>query len=78
MNNEFDRRVRTLKSVEVLCYSICYHLLREELAAAQAAREALVELYRDERFWLLPAQDRDNAIRKIALHRSFEQLKKER
>ncbi|WP_239613994.1 hypothetical protein [Cohnella mopanensis] len=73
---DYRNRIDRLKAVEVLCYSLCIHLLTEELLAVHAAKAALLDLYKDEQFWLLEDSERDQRVRKQAIRRSLECLAK--
>jgi hypothetical protein len=70
--NDYRKRIDYLKSVEVLCYSLCIHLLTEEILAIQAAKATLLDLFSDEKFWLLGSSERDKRIRRQAISRSIE------
>jgi hypothetical protein len=70
--NDYWKRIDYLKSVEVLCYSLCIHLLTEEILATQAAKATLLDLFSDEQFWLLESSDRDKRIQRQAITRSIE------
>ncbi|BBI33102.1 hypothetical protein [Cohnella abietis] len=72
--NEYRKRINSLKSVEVLCYSLCIHLLVEEALATDAAKAALLDLYTDDQFWKLEGTERDGRVRKKAIYRSMELL----
>lgn len=74
MMKEYRKRVESLKAVEVFCYSLCVHLLTEELLAMNAAKTVLLDLFADERFWELQGEWRDRRVRKQAISRSMEIL----
>jgi hypothetical protein len=67
-------RIDILKSVEVLCYSFCIHLLIEEQLAITAAKASLLDLYGDDEFWRLEGKARENRVRSSAITRSIEIL----
>jgi hypothetical protein len=69
-------RIAILKSVEVLCYSLCVHLLVEEQLSTEAAKATLLDLYQDERFWLLDSTDREKRVRSRAISKSIECMRK--
>jgi hypothetical protein len=69
-------RIDMLRSVEVLCYSLCIHLLLEEKMAIIAAKAALLDLYEDEQFWSLEGTELDMRVRSRAISRSLETLGK--
>jgi hypothetical protein len=74
MMKEYRNRVESLKAVEVFCYSLCVHLLSEEVLAMNAAKTVLLDLFADERFWVLEGEERDRRVRKQAIARSMEIL----
>lgn len=74
MMREYRNRVESLKAVEVFCYSLCVHLLTEEILAIKAAKTVLLDLFADERFWELEGEERDRRVRKQAIARSMEIL----
>lgn len=71
---DYRKRVDSLKTIEVLCYSLCIHLLAEEVLAANAAKAALLDLFGDEQFWKLEGSEREQRVRKQAIRRSLECL----
>lgn len=68
----YRKRIDSLKSIEVFCYSLCIHLLAEEALATIAAKATLIDLFGDEQFWLLEGTERDKRIRRQAISRSIE------
>ncbi|MBO9596302.1 MAG: hypothetical protein J7559_00540 [Cohnella sp.] len=72
--SEYTRRIKSLQAVEVLCYSLCVHLLVEEALAINAAKTALMDLFKDDQFWELEGEERDKRVRKHAIARSMELL----
>ncbi|TVY04483.1 hypothetical protein [Cohnella terricola] len=72
--NDYAKRVSALKSFEVLCYSLCIHLLTEEVLAVHAAQAALLDLFADEQFWRLEDDERTKRVRRRAIARSMELL----
>jgi len=70
----YANRVESLRSVEVLCYSLCIHLLTEEALAWNAARLALLDLFQDKQFWLLDPEEKNRLVRKRAIARAMEQM----
>jgi len=47
-----EQRIARLREVETVCYRICYHILGSETPAHEAAKLALLRLYRTEPFFL--------------------------
>jgi hypothetical protein len=78
IDSDSCNRIVILKSVEVLCYSLCVHLLVEEQLSAEAAKAALLDLYQDERFWLLDGMERDKRVRSKAITRSIEFMRNQK
>lgn len=72
--SDYRNRLDRLKAVEVLCYSLCIHLLTEEVLAITAAKAALIDLFADEQFWSLDGAERDKRVRKKAIARAMELL----
>ncbi|TFE29915.1 hypothetical protein [Cohnella luojiensis] len=72
--NRYEKRIDGLRAVEVLCYSVCLHLLIEEQRANLAAKAALIDLYADERFWELEGRDRECRVRQLAVSRSIQAM----
>jgi len=73
--NDYAKRVEALKSVETICYTLCFRVLEEEKAAIEAAKLALIDLFRDEMFCKLEGEERLGRVRKRAIARSMEQWK---
>jgi hypothetical protein len=69
-------RINMLRSEEVLCYSLCFHLLLEEKMAIIAAKKVLLDLYEDQQFWSLEGTERDLRVRCRAISRSLETMGK--
>ncbi|WP_372629241.1 hypothetical protein [Cohnella sp.] len=69
---EYDNRIESLRSVESFCYSLCIHILVEEVLAWNAARLALLDLYQDELFWQADQEGRKRIVRKRAVARALE------
>lgn len=76
--NEYRNRVKSLQDVEVFCYSLCIHLLVEEVLAVRAAKTALMDLFEDDQFWRLEGKERDKRVRNRAIARSLEILSPQR
>jgi hypothetical protein len=74
--SDSKNRIDVLRSVEVLCYSLCFHLLLEEKIAIIAAKEVLLDLFEDEQFWSLKGTERDMRVRSKAISRSIETMGK--
>lgn len=73
---EYKNRIANLKVFEVLCYSLCIHILVEEALAINATKAVLLDLFKDEQFWLLEGKERDKRARRLAIARSMEVLTK--
>ncbi len=69
---DYGNRVESLRSVEVLCYSLCVHILVEEALAWNASRLALIDLFQDENFGSLDEQAQYRLVRKKAIARAME------
>jgi hypothetical protein len=69
---DYDKRIEELRSVEVYCYSLCVHLLKEEPIAAGAAKSVLIELYEDEQFWSLQGEERQIRVRDKTISKSVQ------
>jgi len=67
----FDEKVRLLRRYEQRVYSICLHVLADERRAAQAAEEALIELFDDPAFTGGSDGERSRLARAAAVRRCF-------
>jgi uncharacterized radical SAM superfamily protein len=72
--SDYKNRIDRLKSLEVLCYSFCIHLLTEERLALSAAKLALLDLFQDEQLWVLDNKERVKRVRQRSVARALEQL----
>mgnify|MGYP001233719565 FL=1 len=59
-----DKR-RALQKLERYCYRVCLYLLNEEEPASEAAKQALVQLYREDSLWSLNEGSRADYVRKV-------------
>ncbi|MFF2483629.1 hypothetical protein [Paenibacillus sp. NPDC058071] len=64
---EKGERICRLREIEVLCYRFCYALLGSEAGAHQAAKEALLRIWEDERFFAsCEKREREQLVRRHA------------
>lgn len=61
----FNAKIEILKRCESTAYTICLKLLSDEGAAYDAAKTALVEIFRDPSFW---KSDEDHRQRFLLKH----------
>ncbi|REK76651.1 hypothetical protein [Paenibacillus paeoniae] len=48
---KFGQKVAVLRSCESITYTICLSMLGDEVAACEAAKRVLTELFQDPEFW---------------------------
>jgi len=60
-----------LEEAEITCYRVAYYLLHIEDAAVRAARCALLELARDDRFFDGPESQRNKLVKAAAIKASI-------
>jgi len=63
----FGEKTEILKRYEAFSYQIAHYLLQKEGAAQSAAEGALLELYRSEEFFRLPAIQKGEYVRKVSM-----------
>jgi hypothetical protein len=69
---ELQQRATLLKSYETECYSVCFYLLQCETKAVEASKQALINIIRDDRFFLHQEHYRDECVRKAAARASID------
>lgn len=69
----FIDRVKALKRLEQECYSLCLYLLENEKAAIDAAKQTLVELFDDKRFWSADDSEQRARLRRKATFHCLQQ-----
>lgn len=65
-------RLQVLRSYETYCYQVCHYLLDDEQLATESAKEALLDLFADSRFFTSPTGVRKRMVLKIAASRSLQ------
>lgn len=63
---DWSQRINRLKVVEVISYRLCYAVLQCERLAHEAAKELMLSLFRDERFFTGTAESDVQLLRKEA------------
>ncbi|GGF96480.1 hypothetical protein [Paenibacillus abyssi] len=69
------QRIQCLREAENDCYRICFHLLQSEHCAAEAAKEALLRLYRQDHFFTSASHEqRLKLVKAEAVRSSMDRL----
>lgn len=68
---ELQRKADVLKQYEVYGYQVAYYLLENEQLAAQAATQALLELFQDEQFFNQPQSYQKQKTKQVFMKQSL-------
>ncbi len=72
-----DQKADVLRVHEAYCYQVAYYVLQDASGAQQAAKFALIELFRRECFFLLNESGQQKEVKSAAIRCSL-QIRKER
>jgi DNA-directed RNA polymerase specialized sigma24 family protein len=63
---DLQAKISILRRYEVIIYSTCRYLLEQEQTASAAAKETLIKLFADSRFWQGDDNERQSRVRRCA------------
>lgn len=68
-------KVEVLRSFEVTGYRIAYYLLKDEELAAKSVTDALLELYKNDAFFVQPCELQQQTAKKMFIKKSIDCIK---
>jgi len=68
-------KVEVLKSYEAAGYQIAYYLLKDEILAEKSATAALLELYKNDEFFVQPCDLQRQIAKKMFIRKSIDCMK---
>jgi len=66
-----DYKIELLRPVEQLCYQVAHYLLGNDYDAAEASKEALIELYQMPQFVICSEDERQSLAKAAAIRNAL-------